>query len=155
MDIQVSSNLERMLFELYGRDGAAVAELMHEFRAEGRVDIGTDRLALLRERFSADRLDDEQTLEVMRHVHETDGVLLDPHTAVGVGAASRLRRDPNLAMVCLATAHPAKFPDAVEQATGIRPALPPQLADLLEREERCTTMPNDLAALREHLLTTV
>jgi threonine synthase len=154
MDIQVSSNLERMLFELYGRDGSALADLMQEFRAEGRVAVEPERLALLREQFVADRLDDEQTLEVMRQEHEASGVLLDPHTAVGVGVARRLvaaGADPT-AMVCLATAHPAKFPDAVEQATGVRPALPPRLADLLEREERYQTLPNDIEAVRAHIV---
>jgi threonine synthase len=132
-----------------------VADLMQEFRAEGRVVLGPDRLAVLSETFAADRLDDDQTLAVIREEHERSGVLLDPHTAVGVGVARRLPRDPGHPMVCLATAHPAKFPDAVEQATGVRPALPPRLADLLEREEHVVNLPNDLAAVRAHIAGTL
>jgi threonine synthase len=155
MDIQVSSNLERLLFELYGRDGTAIADLMQEFRAEGRASVGPDRLAALRERFTADRLDDDQTLDTIRFVHDTYGVVVDPHTAVGIGAAGRLRRDPSSPMVCLATAHPAKFPDAVEQATGERPTLPTRLAEVMEREERYDTIANDVAAIRDYIVARV
>jgi threonine synthase len=152
MDIQVSSNLERLLFELYGRDGRAVAELMAEFRAAGAVDVGADRLAQVVEVFDGARLDDDETRAVIEAVYERDDVLIDPHTAVGLGAARAQRRDATTPMVALATAHPAKFPDAVEQATGVRPELPPPLDDLLERPERYETLPNDLGAVRDHLL---
>lgn len=153
MDIQVSSNLERLVFELYGRDGAAVAELMAEFRADGTVSFPVERLDLLRESFSADRLDDAQTLDVIRRVYERDGVLIDPHTAVGVGVAERMRTGDE-PMVCMATAHPAKFPDAVEEATGVRPELPERLADLLDRPESYDTLPNDLGSVRDHIAAT-
>jgi threonine synthase len=154
MDIQVSSNLERLLFELYGRDGLALAELMDQFRAEGVVDLGTERLAQVAEVFDGARFDDDQTRAIIASEYEHDDVLIDPHTAVGVGAARERRRDPSVPMVALATAHPAKFPDAVEQATGIRPELPDHLADLLRRPERCEALPNDFDAVREHLLAT-
>jgi len=154
MDIQVSSNLERLLFELYGRDGVGVAALMDEFRAERRVAIGNERLAEVAEVFAGARFDDEETRAVIASEYEHDDVLIDPHTAVGVGAARACRRDPAVPMVALATAHPAKFPDAVEQATGIRPELPDHLRDLFDRPERYETLPNDVDAVRDHLLAT-
>jgi len=144
MDIQVSSNHERLLFELTGRDGAATAELLTRFRGVGSIE------APRTDRFDASAVDDDETLATIRGVHEATGRLIDPHTAVGVAAARRCRRgdDP---MVCVATAHPAKFPDAVEAATGIHPPLPERLADLLEREERFEVLGNDLAAVQAHV----
>jgi threonine synthase len=148
MDIQVSSNLERLLFELYGRNGADIAELMMRFRAEGSVEVDGERLGALSEHWSAARLDDDETKRVIAEVYENHGMLIDPHTAVGVGAARQRRRDDTTPMVALATAHPAKFPDAVEAATGIRPPLPPRLADLFDRLERFDTLPDDVDAIR-------
>jgi threonine synthase len=148
MDIQVSSNFERLLFELYGRAGHRVAATMAEFRATGSMTLGADELSPLAGRWTGARLDDEQTRLVMKEVHERLGVLLDPHTAVGLGAGREVRRDPSVPMVCLATAHPAKFPDAVEAATGVRPALPPALGDLLDRPEHFDVVPNDVAQVR-------
>ncbi len=145
MDIQVSSNHERLLFELSGRDGARTAELLTRFRGLGAVEAPQTK------RFDAATLDDRATLAVIRDVHDATGVLVDPHTAVGIGAA-RARRRGDSPMVALATAHPAKFPDAVEQATGTRPPLPDRLADLLEREERFDVLPNDVSAVRAHVL---
>ena len=143
MDIQVSSNFERLLFELAARDGDVVSELMTKFRESGRLTLGTAQIVALKSLFSAASLDDPRTLELIRSVHEETGYLLDPHSAVGVGSARLKRRDRATPMVALATAHPAKFPEAVEKATGIRPALPPFLADLFERPERLDTLPND------------
>jgi len=151
MDIQVSSNLERLLFEMSGRDGTSIAELMGEFRGEGRVEVAADQLAWLSERFTAGRLTDDECLDVMRSWHERTGVLLDPHTAIGIGVADRIGRRNDSPIICLGTAHPAKFPDAVEQATGVRPELPPHLADLFERTERYVTLPNDLGAVRDYV----
>jgi threonine synthase len=151
MDIQVSSNFERLLFELLGRDAAAVTELMLEFRADGVLAIDDDHLALLHEQWSGARVDDEQTVGIIRSTYERTGVLVDPHTAVGLGAAARCRRDTTVPVVSLATAHPAKFPDAVEAATGVRPELPAHLADLLDREERYDVLPNSLDAVRNHI----
>ena len=147
MDIQVSSNVERLLFELYHRDGVAVAAHMAAFRAMGRLDIGAERLALLRSWFAGARIDEAAAAEVMRATYERTGILVDPHTAVGLGAAATLRTDRPV--VAIATASPAKFPDAVEAATGVRPPLPPRLADLLDRRERYVRAPNDVAALKE------
>jgi threonine synthase len=145
MDIQVSSNHERLLFELLGREGGATAELMTRFRRQGSVEAPRDPT------FGAARLDDDETLQVIAEVWEEDGYLIDPHTAVGIGAARRLRRPEDGTVICLSTAHPAKFPDAVEQATGVRPELPERLADLFDREERSDLLGNDLAAVQAHI----
>jgi len=148
MDIQISSNHERLLFELLGRDGSAVVDLMSRFRAEGQAELDPALMGPVRETWSAARLDDDETIAVMRQVHEATGLVVDPHTAVGIGAARLARRDPGVPMVCLATAHPAKFPDAVERAMGERPALPARLADLFDRTERYAELPNDVAAVQ-------
>ena len=149
MDIQVSSNHERLLFELSGRDGASTAELLQRFRGLGAVEAPRD------DRFQAATIDDATTLATIRRIHEEHGVLVDPHTAVGIAAAGAVRCSTDVPMVAVATAHPAKFPDAVEQATGIRPALPERLADLLDREERYDVLPNDIEAIRAHVLSAI
>jgi threonine synthase len=154
MDIQVSSNFERMLFELSGRSGAVVTELMEEFRGTGRIDLGPERLAQARAIFDSARVDDVAVARVIASTYDQTGILVDPHTAVGLGAAALRHHDPATPMICLATAHPAKFPDAVEAATGVRPPLPEHLADLLERPERFVELPNDLAVVEEHVAST-
>ena len=148
MDIQVSSNHERLLFELGGRDGGRTAELLERFRGLGSVEAPHDH------RFQAASLDDAETLEVIRQIHEATGLLVDPHTAVGIGAA-RACRTGESPMVALATAHPAKFPDAVERATGVRPELPERLADLFDRRERFEVLPAEVEAVRAHVLAVV
>jgi threonine synthase len=149
MDIQVSSNLERLLFEVLGRDGAATAGLLTRFRAEGAVELPGEQFRALSERFAAARCDDDETLAVMKDVHAAHGILVDPHTAVGIHAARTApRRSAAVPMVVLATAHPAKFPDAVAAATGVHPELPPRLADLGERPERFEVLPDDVAAVQ-------
>lgn len=145
MDIQVSSNFERALFDAYGRDGKAVAALMGELKAGGFA-ISQGALQMLRATFASGRCSEEETLATIARLRKSTGELLCPHSAVGVKVAEEhLGGSP---MVTLATAHPAKFPDAVERATGIRPGLPPHMADLFERQERVTRVPNDLAALQ-------
>lgn len=151
MDIQVSSNLERLLFEIYGRRGVDVAELLTRFRSDGRVEVDAERLDALREVFVAERVDEEETKAVMADFNTRRGLLVDPHTAVGLGAAGRLARDPLVPLVCLATADPAKFPDAVEAATGVRPPLPRPLVDLFDRPERCDVLADDLDAVRAYI----
>jgi threonine synthase len=136
MDIQVSSNFERLLFALLGGDGGRTGELMLRFRELGSVEV--PRAA----GFAGARLDDRETLDVIRDLDSRYGYLVDPHTAVGIGAALR-RRSPGERVVCLATAHPAKFPEAVEQATGRRPPVPERLAALDGRPERVTALPPD------------
>ena len=148
MDIQVSSNLERLLFELLGRDGATTAALLEGFRATGRAELPPEPAAALLPLWAGARVDEAGTLAVIGDVHRRAGRMIDPHTAVGVGAARAARRDPDIPMVVLATAHPAKFPDAVQRACGRRPELPDHLADLHERPERCTTLGNDPGAVQ-------
>jgi threonine synthase len=151
MDIQVSSNAERLLFDLYGRDGARLAEAMKGLRATGRLALDPAQHAQLTALFAGHRLDDGETLATMAALHRETGELIDPHSAIGVAAARAVPLDPDIAVVALGTAHPAKFPDAVEKATGIRPALPPALADLYERPERFTVLPKDLAVVQAHI----
>jgi threonine synthase len=145
MDIQVSSNHERLLFELLGRDGGATAELINRFRALGSVEVPRDPV------FTAASLDDSATLAEIRSLYDRTGYVADPHTAVGIGAGRRARRRPDLPLVCLATAHPAKFPDAVERAIGVRPPLPDHLADLLDRPERYDLLPADVSAVASYV----
>jgi threonine synthase len=147
MDIQVSSNFERLLFEMNGRDGGLTAEQLRRFRHDGRLGIEPDQTAeFVHGTFRAARCDDAETLREIGRVYAETGVLIDPHTATGTAAARRLGGDHPV--VTLATAHPAKFPDAVERATGVRPALPAHLADLFDRPERTQAVPNDLASVQ-------
>ena len=148
MDIQVSSNFERALFDAYDRDGRAVAALMEELKAEGGFTVSQGALERLREVFASGRAAEDETLDTIARTLRETGELLCPHSAVGVKVAEAARR-PDTAMVTLATAHPAKFPDAVEKATGIRPGLPPRMANLYELDERVTEVPNDLGALED------
>ena len=150
MDIQVSSNFERALFDAYDRDGAAVAQLMNELKAGG-FNVSQGALQTLREHFDSARVSEEETLDTIRTAKAGMGELLCPHSAIGVRVGETLRKD-DTPMITLATAHPAKFPDAVEKASGIRPPLPNRMADLYERPERVTRVANDLTAL-ETLIT--
>jgi threonine synthase len=150
MDIQISSNLERLLVELLDGNGPATAELLSGFRERGRAALTPQQHERLVAEFTGARLDDAETLAVMSAIYERHGLLIDPHTAVGIGAAERLRR-PDEMIVTLSTAHPAKFPDAVEQATGVRPELPPHLAGIFDREERVESLPNNLAVIEDYV----
>jgi threonine synthase len=144
MDIQVSSNFERALFDAYGRDGSAVAVLMAELK-RGGFHISPNAMAALGAQFASGRCSEEETVETIRQTFARTGEVLCPHSAVGVKVAQEhLGAVP---MITLATAHPAKFPDAVEAAMGQRPALPLRMADLFDRPERVTQAPDDLAAL--------
>jgi threonine synthase len=146
MDIQVSSNFERLLFELLDRDPAATAQVMADFRSTGRMAVpqaAWQRATTLMHGF---RLDDAGTIGEIRRLEAECGYLADPHSAIGI-AAAQAHPCPHLPIVVAATAHPAKFPDAMQRATGRRPALPKHLADLYEREERFTIAPNSLDAV--------
>ena len=148
MDIQVSSNFERLLFEMNNRDGARTADQLGRFRSEGVFAVSPEQYSTwLAPVFRAARCDDATTLEVIRDVFEKTGQLIDPHTAVGVFGA-RQHQSADIPMVTLATAHAAKFPDAVEKATGSRPSLPAHLADLFDHEEYVTAVENDLEAVQ-------
>jgi threonine synthase len=144
MDIQVSSNFERALFDAYGRDGGAVAQLMEELKAGG-FHISQGALQALRAEFASGRASEAETSAMIARARAGMGELLCPHSAVGVHVAQGFTGATPL--VTLATAHPAKFPDAVEAATGIRPPLPLRMADLLDRPERVTRVENDLSAI--------
>lgn len=149
MDIMVSSNFERMLFDLYERDGNQIRQLMEDFKTTGRLTLAAEPLRRAQNLFSSYRLSDEETVAVIREVFETTEYLLDPHTAIGVQAARKTRRDAATPMVCLATAHPAKFPDAVRQAGQSRdPALPHHMQDLFTREERYQVLDDSLDHLK-------
>jgi threonine synthase len=146
MDIQVSSNFERLLFELLGRDAAATAAQMQRFRAEGRMPVPDAAWRAATALFHGFTLDDAGTLAEIGRLWTGQGYLADPHTAIGTAAARALApADPAVPVIVAATAHPAKFPDAVETATGLRPPLPARMADLFAREERFAVLPPDLA----------
>lgn len=145
MDIQVSSNFERALFDAYGREGRAIAALMEEMKSGG-FTISQGALQMLQATFASGRCSEEETTATIAASLKTTGELLCPHSAVGVKVANEhLGPTP---MITLATAHPAKFPDAVQAATGIRPDLPPRMADLFDRPERVTRVANDLPAIQ-------
>ena len=148
MDIQVSSNFERLVFDAYGQDGDSVRRLMQNLQQSGAFEIDALRLETMRTIFAAARVDEDRTSETIARMLKETGELIDPHTAVGVAAAEDERGDLGTPMVTLATAHPAKFPDAVARATGVHPVLPPRMSDLFEREERLDDLPNDLAAVQ-------
>lgn len=155
MDIQVSSNLERLLFDLFDRKGEKLAGAMQDFRKSGKFAAPTRHWGKVQKGFQAYRLDDKQTLAAMRDIHQRTGMLVDPHSAIGLAAALAARKgqkDNATPVIALATAHPAKFPDAVEQATGIRPALPPHLAHLMTAKERLSELPNDLGRVQDFVL---
>ena len=152
MDIQVSSNFERLLFEAYGRDNRPVRGLMASLAQSGRFALSVRALSEIRSFFTADRADEDETAATIRTVLKETGYCMDPHTAVGIAVAEKEIRDPAVPMVALATAHPAKFPDAVEAACGHRPPLPDWLADLAERPERVTRLPADQAAVERFIL---
>jgi threonine synthase len=147
MDIQVSSNFERLLFEAYGRNPLAVRGLMAELAANKRFELSAEALGEIRKSFSADRADEAETAETIKALYSERGYVLDPHSAVGVAVARKLKNEGASPLVTLATAHPAKFPDAVQAAIGVRPELPPRLADLLDRPERIARLPADAGAV--------
>ena len=151
MDIQVSSNLERLLFELQDRDGIRTAEMLEDFRATGEMRIDAHISSELNRRWSGVRVDEDETTSTIAGLYRATGMIIDPHTAVGLAAARRSKHDSDGATVVLATAHPAKFGDAVEAAIGTRPPLPPALAELADQPERCQLLPNDLAAVKAHV----
>jgi len=155
MDIQVSSNFERLMSLVLNGDGPLVADLMTGFRQTGTMTLPQGAWDSMRELFSAYRFDDAETLATMRRLKQQTGETLDPHSAIGIAAGARALAEPGLPMIALATAHPAKFPDAVEQATGLRPGLPPHLADLFERPERIETVANDAGAVKDAVRTFV
>jgi threonine synthase len=147
MDIQISSNFERLLFDMNNRDGGATTEQLNRFRQTGKLSVEPDQFAKwIAPTFRAHRANDAETLAVMKRIYADSGMLVDPHTAVGIASAEACAQ-PGMPTITLATAHPAKFPDAVKKATGVHPALPDHVADLFDREERIVNLPNDLQAI--------
>jgi threonine synthase len=151
MDIQVSSNFERLLFEAAGCDGAAVRSHMAGLVQSGAFELEPATLKAIRAEFDAATASEAETLAAIAATYREAGYLADPHTAVAIAAARKAGGDPAVPRVILSTAHPAKFPDAVEQAAGVRPALPPHLADLFDRPERVAVVANDLAAVEREV----
>ena len=147
MDIQISSNFERLLFDMNNRDGGATTEQLNQFRQQGKLSVEPDQFAKwIAPTFRAHRANDAETLAVMKRIYGESGMLVDPHTAVGIASAEACA-EPGVPTITLATAHPAKFPDAVKKATGVHPALPDHVADLFDRKERIVNLPNDLQAI--------
>lgn len=155
MDIQISSNFERYLCDLLGRDTSGIAKLMKSFKEKGSFSINAEHMRKASQEFDARRCNDEQTQGLMAACYKETGYILDPHTAVGLFAGMQVREDPSVPLISLACAHPAKFPDAVEKAIGIRPELPPHLADLFDRTELYTPLPNDLAKVQDFVRSNV
>jgi len=152
MDIQVSSNFERLLFESLSQDAEATRTLMADFMRDGAFTIPALALQRIRSDFDAERIDEAGCMGEMARVYRESGLIIDPHSAIGVGAARRaLVRLPATPVIALGTAHPAKFPDAVERATGVRPNLPPHLSDLMDRKETIVVLPNDRGAVADCL----
>jgi threonine synthase len=154
MDIQVSSNFERLLFEACGHDASAVRALMGSLQQSRRFTLSASALSAIRAQFSAGRADEDEVAATIRAVKRETGNFVDPHTAVGVAVAEKETRDPAVPMVVLSTAHAAKFPDAVEEACGARPPLPEWLSGLSQRPERVSVLPADQSAVERFVLST-
>ena len=153
MDIQISSNFERLLFEVHGRDGAEIRSLMARLSQSGRFELADAPLAAIREGFDAGRCGEAETAATIERTLRETGYLLDPHTAIGLHVAEQ-QPASEAPMVVLATAHPAKFPDAVEAACGVRPALPPELEPMMSAPERFTKMAAERGEIERHILDT-
>lgn len=151
MDIQVSSNFERLLFDLNGRDAHAVSALMSDLKANRRFTLTPAALRQFQAEFFSDSVNDEETLAAIAEAYKTTGEFIDPHTAVGLAAGQRCRSGTDIPLVVLSTAHPAKFPGAVEKAIGRRPLTPPAITRLLQLEEKYDTLPNAGSAIRAYI----
>ncbi len=151
MDIQVSSNFERLLFEACGNNGDHISTLMSGLKQSGSFSLSEEMRSYMSTGFSSGRSDETETAATIRTTLAETGELLDPHTAVGYGVARGITNG-DVPMVTLATAHPAKFPDAVEAASGVRPALPQRMGDLMQRRERFNVLSNELATVKQFIL---
>jgi threonine synthase len=152
MDIEVASNFERLLFEAGGRDARGVRRSMEGLRQSGAFTLPHAERMAIRSEFDAAAAGEAEVAETMARIWREADYMLDPHTAVAVSAAAKVPRDPAIPRVILSTAHPAKFPDAVEAATGERPPLPAHMSDLLDRPERTIVLPNDVSAIQSFVL---
>ncbi|OYX75744.1 MAG: threonine synthase [Rhizobiales bacterium 32-66-11] len=153
MDIQVSSNFERVLFEALNRESTVLRQLMASLTQSGAFTLPREAMATICGEFSAGRADEPETLATITRTYREADYVIDPHTAVALAVAGKVEHNPRIPQVILSTAHPAKFPDVVEAATGKRPALPAHMADLMTRKEKTTILPNDLAAIERFIST--
>lgn len=151
MDIMVSSNFERLLFDMHNRDGIAMAELMSNFQETGSIRVNEQTWQEIKTLFDSSRSDDQQVCDTISSLHRKTGYLADPHTATAIRATEELELAQETPVVTLATAHPVKFPEAIIKAELDTPALPDHMADLLEREERYTILENDLTILKTYI----
>ena len=151
MDIQVSSNFERLLFNIHNQNGDQVSKLMSDLKKSGQFNISDEKLNEAKASFTPMRVDERHTRDTIAEIFRGGGNLIDPHTAVGVYAARMKNEDIKIPMVSLSTAHPAKFPEAVKDVTGIHPELPQHMADLFEREEKFDVLPNDMEILKTYI----
>ena len=150
MDIQIASNFERYLYYLLDRDSEKVVEAMEDFKQNGKLDFSDAQKKQLKLDFSSSSIDDKQTLTTINSFHQSSGYILDPHTAIGVAVGQKLR-DTKYPLVCLATAHPAKFGDVVKEATGLDTELPADLLKLVSSEKKYVTIPSDKKQVKEYL----
>ncbi len=150
MDIQVSSNFERLLFDALERDPSRLRALMEQLSQSGGFSIPEDARAYIRQLFASGRADEEAVRATIRETYEKTGEIVDPHTAVGLHVAQE-HIAPSHMVVSLSTAHPAKFPDAVEAAINVRPPLPEHVADIMKKEERFTVLPADLTKVEDFI----
>lgn len=151
MDIMVSSNFERLLFNMHNRNGDAMAELMSGFRETGNIRVDDGAWQAIRELFDSSRSDDQQVCDTISALYNNTGYLADPHTATGIRATEEVELTSETPVVTLATAHPVKFPDAIVKAGLDAPALPAHMTDLFEREERYDILENDLFSVTAHI----
>ena len=151
MDIQISSNFERLLFEYYDRNGETINELMTQFRKKEAISFGQNQWKKICQLFEGHSVDDFEIKRTMNEIYEDTGELIDPHTATGIASADTWIKHRDYIVVSLATAHPAKFPEAIKMATNIHPSLPPHLEDLFDRKERFQKLPNDVNAVRQFI----
>jgi threonine synthase len=154
MDIMVSSNFERLLFDAYDSDGAAIAQLMEDFKS-GSMTVADTAIKNIQDNFDSYRLDDDAMVNVIADVFDKNEYLLDPHTAIGVEAARKMRRNHDVPMVCLATAHPAKFDEAITKANLENPTLPHHMSDLFEREERFDVLQDNIETVQQYIKTNI
>ena len=152
MDIQVSSNFERLLFEVFERDGLLVEQAFKTLRSKGTLSVSDDILAGIQRKWASSRVTDQETLAMIKKITEEYDYVIDPHTAVGIEAAERHMTQLQAPIISLATAHPSKFPDAVEEASGFSPTLPSHLNDLYERKESYEILPNDEVIVKSYIL---
>jgi threonine synthase len=155
MDIQISSNFERLLFDYYDRDGATVSKTLEDFRHNKTVDLGNQCWQKMCETFEGYRFNDSEVSTAISDLYNKTGELLDPHSAIGVLGGYKGHTDPTNILVALATAHPAKFPATVNEATGATPHLPEYLSDLFERKESFDVLPNNIEHVRSYITKTL